>query len=51
MFDDTYKEVKSHTTGIYKEKGSKFIAYSYPVYSEQEVKERLEEVKKTRTFR
>jgi uncharacterized YigZ family protein len=46
MFDDTYKEVKNHTTGIYKEKGSKFIAYSYPVYSEQEVKERLEEVKK-----
>jgi uncharacterized YigZ family protein len=46
MFDDTYKEVKSHTTGIYKEKGSKFIAYSYPVYSEQEIKERLEEVKK-----
>ena len=46
MFDDTYKEVKNHTTGIYKEKGSKFIAYSYPVYSEREVKERLEEVKK-----
>ena len=46
MFDDTYKEVKTHTTGIYKEKGSKFIAYSYPVYSEQEVKEKLEEVKK-----
>jgi uncharacterized YigZ family protein len=46
MFDDTYKEVKSHTTGIYKEKGSKFIAYSYPVYSEQEVKKKLEEVKK-----
>ncbi len=46
MFDDTYKEVKSHTTGIYKEKGSKFIAYSYPIYSEQEAKERLEEVKK-----
>ena len=46
MFDDTYKEVKSHTTGIYKEKGSKFIAYSSPVYSEQEVKKKLEEVKK-----
>jgi uncharacterized YigZ family protein len=46
MFDDTYKEAKSHTTGIYKEKGSKFIAYSYPVYSEQEVKEKLEEIKK-----
>jgi len=46
MFDDTYKEVKSHTRGIYKEKGSKFIAYSYPVYSEQGVKEKMEEVKK-----
>jgi uncharacterized YigZ family protein len=46
MFNDTYKEIKSHTTGIYKEKGSKFIAYSYPVYSEQDVKDKLEEVKK-----
>jgi len=46
MLNDTYKEVKNHTTGIYKEKGSKFIAYSYPVYSEQEVKEKLEKVRK-----
>jgi len=38
--------VKIHTTGIYKEKGSKFIAYSYPVYSEEEIKEKLEIVKK-----
>jgi len=45
-FDDTYKEVKIHSTGIYKEKGSKFIAYSYPVYSEEEIKEKLEIVKK-----
>ena len=44
--EDKYKELKSHTTGIYKEKGSKFIAYAYPVYSEQEVKEKLEEVRK-----
>ncbi|MDC3305449.1 YigZ family protein [Flavobacteriales bacterium] len=46
ILEDKYTEVKNHTTGIYKEKGSKFIAYSYPVYSEQEVKEKLEEVKK-----
>ncbi len=46
MFNDTYKEIKSHTTGIYKEKGSKFIAYSYPVYSEQDVKDKLKEVRK-----
>jgi len=46
MIEDKYKEVKNHTTGIYKEKGSKFIAFSYPVYSEEEVKEKLEEVRK-----
>ena len=46
MSKDKYKEVKSHKTGFYKEKGSKFIAYSFPVYSELEVKEKLEEVKK-----
>ena len=46
MIEDKYKEVKNHTTGIYKEKGSKFIAYSYPVYSEEEVKEKLDEVRK-----
>jgi len=46
MIEDKYKEVKYHTTGIYKEKGSKFIAYSYPVYSEEEVKEKLDEVRK-----
>lgn len=46
MLNDTYKEVKNHTTGIYKEKGSKFIAYSYPVNSEDQVKEKLKEVKK-----
>jgi uncharacterized YigZ family protein len=46
MLEDTYKEIKSHTTGVYREKGSKFIAYSYPVYSEKEVKQKLEEVRK-----
>ena len=46
MFSDKYKEIKSATTGVYKEKGSKFIAYSFPVYSEVNVKEKLEEVKK-----
>ena len=46
MFYDTYKEIKNPTTGLYKEKGSKFIAYLFPVYSEGEVKEKLEEIKK-----
>ena len=46
MFNDTYKEIKNPTTGLHKEKGSRFISYLFPVYSEQEVKKRLEEVKK-----
>ncbi|MBT7725912.1 MAG: YigZ family protein [Flavobacteriales bacterium] len=46
MFNDTYKEIKTPTTGLHKEKGSRFISYLFPVYSEQEVKKRLEEVKK-----
>ena len=46
MFSDKYKEIKSATKGHYKEKGSKFIAYSFPVYTEENVKEKLDEVKK-----
>lgn len=32
--------------GFYKEKGSKFLAYAYPVSSEEEVKEKLDELRK-----
>tara|TARA_Y100001954_G_scaffold207374_1_gene230769 strand:- start:2614 stop:3228 length:615 start_codon:yes stop_codon:yes gene_type:complete len=44
--DDTYKELKKPSSGIYKEKGSKFISYSFPVYTENDIKDRIEEVKK-----
>ena len=46
MFDDTYKEIEAPSVGVYKEKGSKFIAYSYPIYSKEEIKQKIEEVKK-----
>ena len=46
MFIDTYKEINNPTTGLYKEKGSKFISYLFPVYSEKDVKEKLEKIKK-----
>lgn len=46
LFSDKYKEIRSNTTGIYKERGSKFIAYAFSIYSEEEVKEKLEEVRK-----
>ncbi len=46
MFDDTYKTIAAPSEGIYREKGSKFIALAFPVESEAMVKERLAEVQK-----
>ena len=46
MFDDTYKMLSSPGEGLYKEKGSKFIASAFTVTSEEEVKQALADVKK-----
>ena len=46
MFDDTYKTITSRSEGIYKEKGSKFIAVALPVSTEQEVKDQLAMLRK-----
>ena len=41
-----YNEIKTHSIGLYKEKGSKFISYSYPVYSKSEIYEKIKETNK-----
>ena len=46
LFDDTYHMPTNTSVGIYKEKGSKFIAYAFPVFSDEDVKELLEKVRK-----
>jgi uncharacterized YigZ family protein len=46
MQDDTYLTLAKISEGLYKEKGSKFLAYAYPVESEEEIKEHLDELKK-----
>ncbi|MET1055429.1 MAG: YigZ family protein, partial [Pedobacter sp.] len=38
LFDDTYKTIESRAEGLFKDKGSKFIAFAYPILSESEVK-------------
>lgn len=43
---DKYKTIKNTSEGVYKEKGSKFFAFAYPVKSEDEVKEIIKELKK-----
>jgi len=46
LFDDTYKTISGPSQGIYKDKGSKFIASAFPVYTEEEVKEKLRGLRK-----
>jgi len=38
--------IASESTGVYKEKGSKFLAFAYPVKTEEEVKEKLDFLRK-----
>lgn len=46
LFEDTYKTITNTCTGLYKEKGSKFIAIAIPVLNEESVKQKLEELRK-----
>ena len=43
--DPFYNSIEKNTEGLYKEKGSKFIAYAFPVESLDAVTEKLQEVK------
>jgi len=42
---DTYKTIEAPSEGIYKEKGSKFLAKAYPVRTEEQVKAIVEQLK------
>lgn len=42
----SYKSLQFESTGIYKEKGSKFIAYCYPILDENDFKNKLSLLKK-----
>ena len=46
MSKDQYRTLKSESLGEFKDRGSKFIAYAYPVYSEKEWQEKLEKIRK-----
>ena len=46
MAEDTYKTIKSPGEGLYKEKGSRFIAYAYPVATTDEIKTLVDAKKK-----
>lgn len=44
--DDTYQTLAATAEGIYKEKGSKFLAFAYPVRTVEDVKKHLEHLRK-----
>jgi len=42
----SFLTIQNPTQGIYKEKGSKFLAFAFPVKSENEIKEQLDSLRK-----
>lgn len=46
MFSDTYKTIDSEAKGLFKDRGSRFISIAVPASSQEEVKRRLEELRK-----
>lgn len=43
---DKFKTIKEESRGVYKEKGSKFYAFAFPVTTEDEIKEHQKALKK-----
>jgi uncharacterized YigZ family protein len=45
--DDTYLTIESESQGLFKDKGSKFLAFAYPVQTEEQVKEYVQQLRKS----
>lgn len=43
--EDTFKTIEAKAQGLYKEKGSKFIAFAFPVRTEEEIKALLADLR------
>lgn len=46
MFEDTYKTIAAPSVGSYSEKRSKFLAYAFPVQTEEQIKKHITEIQK-----
>ena len=44
--NDLYRTIAKASEGLYKEKGSKFLAMAYPVSSQKDISQRLDELRK-----
>jgi uncharacterized YigZ family protein len=45
LFSDTYQTIEKVSEGIFRDKGSKFIAYAYPIRSEVQAKEHIQKLR------
>ncbi len=46
LFDDTYLTIDKPSEGIFRDRGSKFLAYAYPINSDQDIKNIIANLKK-----
>lgn len=46
LFSDAYKMPVNESTGSYKDRGSKFEAYAFPVLTEEEVRAHIQQIRK-----
>ncbi len=46
MTEDTYRTIQSESKGVFKDKGSKFLAFAYRVNNEDEIKQHIQLLKK-----
>ncbi len=44
--EDTYKTIEKPSEGLFKDKGSRFISFVFPVNSEEEIREIVQSIKK-----
>jgi uncharacterized YigZ family protein len=45
LFDDTYRTIEKPSEGVFRDRGSKFLAFAYPLTSDQELKNILSVLK------
>ncbi|HUW92959.1 MAG TPA: YigZ family protein [Bacteroidales bacterium] len=46
LFSDTYSTIVSEGQGLYKDRGSRFISLAIPIAGQEEIKQRLEDLRK-----
>lgn len=45
LFDDTYRTIEKPVEGLFRDRGSKFLAFAYPLNNETELKNNLAQLK------